>query len=202
MPPHVLYQIPLATWPVRLIMGAACLFVLVTICVWWLPRSIRRVRNLFGKSRAQAAVGMAVAMISISIAIGFGLLFLLIALIRNPQAYVTDTGVTKENLFHQKPVSFTWEEISHVHCRSENVGAISSIIVVAKDGRGQRIARIRFPQIMIPEHGHGGRTDGAGTVEAVLTRVEPGKASGYLTMSWQVHTASARASISQASDHI
>jgi hypothetical protein len=135
MPPHVLYQIPLATWPVRLIMGAACLFVLVTICVWWLPRSIVRVRNLFGKSRAQAAVGMAVAMISISIAIGFGLLFLLIALIRNPQAYVTDTGVTKANLFHQKPVSFTWEEISHVHCRSENVGAISSIIVVAKDGR-------------------------------------------------------------------
>jgi hypothetical protein len=133
MPPHVLYQIPLATWPVRLIMGSACLFVLVTICVWWLPRSIRRVRNLFGTSRAQAAAGMAVAMISV--AIGFGLLFLLIALIRNPQAYVTNAGVTKENVFHRKPVSFTWEEISYVYCRSENVGTISSIIVVANDGR-------------------------------------------------------------------
>jgi hypothetical protein len=139
MPSHVLYQIPLATWPVRLIMGSACLLVLVTICVWWLPRSIRRVRNLFGKSGAQTAAGMAVAVISI--AIGFGLLFLLIVLIRNPQAYVTDTGVTKESVFHRNPVSFTWEEIGHVYCP---VGERRSHLVYHRNR--QRRAKNRFGQ--------------------------------------------------------
>ena len=133
MPTRVLYQIPLATWPYHLIMGSACLIVLVMICVWWLPKLIRRVRHQFGESWGQAAVGTVVAMVPT--AIGFGLLFLLIALIRNPQAYVTDTGVTKESVFHQTPVSFTWQEISRVYCRSESVGAISSIVVVANDGR-------------------------------------------------------------------
>lgn len=133
MPSRVLYQIPLATWPYRLIMAAACLFAVVAICVWWLPRSIRHVRTLLVKSRARAAIGMSIAMIPIAI-VSLPL-FLLIALIINPQAYVTDNGVTKESVFHRKPVSFTWEEIRRVYCRSENVGAISSIIVVANDGR-------------------------------------------------------------------
>ena len=133
MPSSVLYQIPLAAWPHRLIMAATCLFLLAAICGWWLLRSIRRLRNPPNASRAQAAVGVAVAMIPV--AIGFGPLFLLIALVRNPQAYVTDAGVTKESLFHRKPTSFRWDEIAHVYCRSENVGAISSIVVVARDGR-------------------------------------------------------------------
>jgi len=133
MPSHVLYQIPLATLPYRLVMVSTCLFVIVAIWFWWLPRLIRHMRHVVGKSGAQGAAGLAVAMISI--AIGLGLLFLLIALIKNPQAYVTDTGVTKENVFYREPVSFTWGEIVRVSCRSEEIGTIASIILVANDGR-------------------------------------------------------------------
>lgn len=133
MPSRVLYQIPLATWPYRLVMAAACLFVVTVICGWLLPRTIQRVRNLLDTSSALAAVAVAAA--SILGVIGFGTLFLLIALIRNPQAYVTNTGVTKENVFCQEPKSFTWTNISQVYCRSEYPEVISSIIIVAADGR-------------------------------------------------------------------
>jgi hypothetical protein len=44
-------------------------------------------------------------------------------------------SIGTKSVFHRKLVSFTWKEISHVYCRSEDVGAISSIIVVANDGR-------------------------------------------------------------------
>ncbi|MGA2044319.1 MAG: hypothetical protein ABSG83_13225 [Roseiarcus sp.] len=133
MSSRVLYQIPLAAWPYRLMMAATCLLFVAALCCWWLPRSIRRLRILLAESRAHAAIGVAFAMIPV--AIGFGALVLLIALLRNPQAYVTDAGVTKESLFHRKPTSFRWDEIAHVYCRSENVGALSSIVVVARDGR-------------------------------------------------------------------
>ena len=133
MPSRVLYQIPLAAWPTRLVMAAACLLFLAAICRWWLPTSIRRVRDRLDRSTAHAAVGVAVAMIPV--AIGFGPLFLLIALLRNPQATVTDAGVTKESVFHRKPTSFRWDEIAQVYCRSETAGAIESIVVVARDGR-------------------------------------------------------------------
>jgi hypothetical protein len=114
-------------------MAAACLFVFLTICGWWLPRLIRRVPPLLANSKATA--GFAMAVVLLSAAIGLFPLFLLIALIKNPQGYVTDMGVTKESVFYQQPVSFTWDEIGRVYCRSADDRAISSIEIVAKDGR-------------------------------------------------------------------
>ena len=129
MPTRVLYRIPLAAGPARLVMAAACLLFVATICGWWLPRSIRRLR---GGSRAQAAAGW-VAVI-IPVAIGVGPLMLLIALVRNPEATVTEAGVAKESVFQRAPTRFGWGEIAEVYCRSETVGAIESIVVV-RDGR-------------------------------------------------------------------
>jgi hypothetical protein len=133
MPSHVLYQVPMATWPVRLIMGAVCLLFVLAIFGWWLPRAIRFLRNLPRTSAAQALIGVAVALIPV--VIGFGPLVVLIALVRNPMAYVTDRGVTQESVFHHSPVSFGWGEIGHVYCRLGSNGVVIQIRVLAKDGR-------------------------------------------------------------------
>jgi hypothetical protein len=133
MPSHVLYQVPMATWPVRLLMGAVCLLFVVGIFGWWLPRAIRLLRNLPGMSASQAGASVAVAVIPV--AIGFGPLLVLIALIRNPMAYVTDAGVTQESVFHQRPVSIAWQEIDHVYCRLGRDQGVTLIRVIARDGR-------------------------------------------------------------------
>ena len=134
MPSRILFQIPLATWPYRLAMAAVCLIVVLTICGWWLPRLLRHMRSVLAKSKAMAAFGIAVAIVSA--AIGVAPLLLLIALIKNPQAYVTDAGVMKESVFYLEPTSITWDQIRQVYCRGEDAGTISSLEIVAKDGRG------------------------------------------------------------------
>jgi hypothetical protein len=133
MPSRVLYRIPLAAGPARLVMAAACLLLVATICGWWLPRAIRRLRGLRERSRAQAAFGVAAVVIPAAIAVWP--LALLIALVRNPEATVTDAGVAKESVFQRAPTRFGWDEIAEVFCRSETAGAIESIVVVARDGR-------------------------------------------------------------------
>ena len=120
MPSHVLYQVPMATWPVRLIMSRVCLCFVVAIFGWWLPRAIPWLRTLPRTSRAQTVAIVAVAVIPV--AIGFGPLGVLIGLIINPMAYVTDTGLMKESVFSQTPVSLTWREIAHVNCRLRRDG--------------------------------------------------------------------------------
>jgi len=133
MPLHVLYQIPYASWPVRLTMGLVGSIFVLTIFGWWLPRAIRMLRNLPAMSGAQAVICVAVAVIPVAIAVGP--LLVLIALIRNPVAYVTDSGVMQERVFHRTPVSFTWAEIAHVYCRLRRDGGVTTISLVATDGR-------------------------------------------------------------------
>jgi hypothetical protein len=133
MPSHVLYQIPYATWPVRLVMGAVGLFFALAIFGWWLPRAIRGLRNLPATGGGQKMIYVAVAFIPA--VIGIGPLTVLFALIRNPVAYVTDTGVMQERVFHRTPVSLTWGEIAHVYCRLGRDGRVTTISLVATDGR-------------------------------------------------------------------
>lgn len=133
MPPHVLYQIPYATWSVRLVMGVVGSLFVLAIFWWWLPRAIRFLRNLPATSRVQKMILVVVAVIPV--AIGFGPLTVLFALIRNPVAYVTDTGVMQERVFHRTPVSLTWGEIAHVYCRLGRDGRVTTISLVATDGR-------------------------------------------------------------------
>src|SRR5271170_2652929 len=132
MPAHVLYQIPYATWPVRLGMGLLAAIFVLAIFGWWLPRAIRFLRNLPAKRGAQL-INAAVAVVPV--AIGIGPLLVLIALIRNPVAYVTDTGVLQDRVFHRTPVSLTWGEIAHVYCRLGRDGGVTTISLLATDGR-------------------------------------------------------------------
>jgi hypothetical protein len=120
-------------WPPNETGGGVCLLFVLPIFGWWLPGSIRFLRNLPGTSGAQAAVSVAVAVIPV--AIGFGPLMVLIALLRNPMAYVTNTGVMKESVFRQSPVSFAWKEVDHVYCWLGRDGGVVRITVVAADGR-------------------------------------------------------------------
>jgi hypothetical protein len=133
VPSHVLYQIPYATWSVRLVMGAVGLFFSLAIFGWWLPRAIRGLRNLPATGGGQKMIYVAVAFIPV--AIGIGPLSVLFALIRNPVAYVTDTGVMQERVFHRTPVSLAWGEIAHVYCRLGRDGRVTTISLVATDGR-------------------------------------------------------------------
>jgi hypothetical protein len=92
-------------------MGGVCLLFVVAI-YGWLPRIALRMLKLPRTSVAQKIVNATIAVAPL--AIGLGPLFVLIALIENPMAYVTDAGVMKENVFSQTPVSFTWGEIARV----------------------------------------------------------------------------------------
>jgi len=91
MPAHVLYEVPMATWPVRLLMIAVCGLFVLAIYGWWLPRVLPVLRNLPAMRGGQALTTVVVALLPL--VIGVGPLLVLIALIRNPIAYVTDTGV-------------------------------------------------------------------------------------------------------------
>jgi hypothetical protein len=133
MPSHVLYEIPMAAWPIRLVMGAVCLFFVLAIFGFWLPRVIPSLFNLPRVSGGQRAAVVAIAVIPL--AIGFGPLSVLMALIRNPIAYVTDAGVMKENVFSATPTRLTWAEIAHVSCHLGRDGAPRWFNLVAADGR-------------------------------------------------------------------
>lgn len=50
-------------------------------------------------------------------------------------AYVIDTGVMQEIVFHRTPVSLTWAEIAHVYCRLGRDGRVTTTSLVATDGR-------------------------------------------------------------------
>jgi hypothetical protein len=71
MPSHVLYQIPYATWLVRLVMGGVGSLLALAIFGWW----------------------------------------------------------------HRTPVSLTWGEIAHVYCRLGRDARVTTISLVATDGR-------------------------------------------------------------------
>ena len=76
-----------------------------------------------------------IAVAVIPLLIGIGPLLILIALIRNPTTYVTDAGVSKENAFSAAAVSIGWPDIARVDCRSTRSGKITTIFIVANDGR-------------------------------------------------------------------
>src|ERR1700683_77946 len=86
MPAHVLYEVPMATWPVRLLMIAVCGLFVLAIYGWWLPRVLSVLRNLPAMRGGQALTTVVVALLPL--VIGVGPLLVLIALIRNPIAYV------------------------------------------------------------------------------------------------------------------
>jgi len=113
-------------------MGGVCLLFVVAI-YGWLPRIALRMLKLPRTSVAQKIVNATIAVAPL--AIGLGPLFVLIALIENPMAYVTDAGVMKENVFSQTPVSFTWGEIARVTCRLAGNGDPRWFTLVAADGR-------------------------------------------------------------------
>jgi hypothetical protein len=131
MPPHVLYQIPMATGPLRLAMIGVCLLFVLPIYFWWLPRAIKFLRD---KTRTVNAVSTVVLLLPA--VIGLGPLLVLMALISNPTTYITETGVMTESAFHGKPVSFAWNEIDHVDCHSTRSGQrLRSITITGPGGR-------------------------------------------------------------------
>ena len=133
MPDRVLYQIPMAAEPIRWIMGGVCLIFVLAIFGSWLPRVIPWLLRRPRKSAAQSAALFVFALLPV--AIGVGPLFVLIALIRNPMAYVYDSGVTKESVFSQTPVSLTWAEIVRVSCGTGRGAGPRSFTFVSSDGR-------------------------------------------------------------------
>ena len=93
----------MAAEPIRWIMGGVCLIFVLAIFGSWLPRVIPWLLKRPRKSTAQSAALFVFALLPV--AIGIGPLLVLVALIRNPMAYVYDSGVTKESVFSQTPVS-------------------------------------------------------------------------------------------------
>ena len=130
MPPHVLYEIPVATVPVRLIMGSVCMLFVLAIFGWWFPRVVKYLRD-----RTVARNVAAIVILLFPVAIGFAPLIILVSLITNPITYVTETGLMKESAFFGRPVSFAWSDIDHVDCHTTRGGpGLRSMTVVASDG--------------------------------------------------------------------
>jgi len=131
MTPHVLYEIPVATVPVRLVMGGVCMLFVLAIFGWWLPRVVKYLRD-----RSSARNAVVIGIFLLPVALGFAPLIILFSLIRNPITYVTDAGVMEEGVFYGQPVSFAWSDINHVDCHSTRGGSrLRSMTLVASDGR-------------------------------------------------------------------
>jgi hypothetical protein len=131
MPPHVLYQIPMATGTLRLVMIGVCLLFVGPIYGWWLPRAIKFLRD---KSRPVNTVSVVILLFPALIAVGP--LLVLVALITNPTTVVTQTGITYESAFRKEPVSFAWNEIDHVDCHTGRSGQrLNSITIVGPGGK-------------------------------------------------------------------
>src|SRR5215472_12964918 len=126
----VLYEVPMATPSIRLIMIGVCLLFVVAIFGFWLPRAVPRLLKLRA-SGAQKVVAVVLALLPL--VIGLGPLGVLIALIRSPTAYVTDTGVMQESVLSQTPTVLAWSEIAHVTCRLASTGTPRWFDPVATD---------------------------------------------------------------------
>lgn len=131
MTPHVLYQIPMASGPVRLLMIALCLLFVLGIYVKWLPAVVR---FLSDKTKPKNFVSAVILLVPI--AVGLGPLLVLIVLIRNPTTVITETGVTSEAVFSRGLVSFTWSQIDHVDCnRTRSSYRLATLTIVGRDGQ-------------------------------------------------------------------
>jgi hypothetical protein len=130
---HALFQIPLAAEPIRWITGAVCVVFVLAIFGSWMPRVIPWLLHLPRKSPAQTVASCLFALLPI--AIGFGPLVVLIALIRNPMTYISDSGVTKEGVFSKTPDALTWAEVVHVSCSSGRGSGPRSFTFFSSDGR-------------------------------------------------------------------
>jgi hypothetical protein len=133
MPPQVLFRIPMATDSIRLIVGGVCLFFVLAIYGFWLPRGLR---ILQAKTTKRDAVVMIVFFLPILL--GLAPLGVLVALIVNPAVSVTETGVTAESAFHRK-TSLAWSEIDHVVCFSYKGRGIRLMQIVASNGKNIEI---------------------------------------------------------------
>jgi hypothetical protein len=127
------YQIAFATEQARLLIGAFAGLFLLAIYGSWLPRAVRIFRNLSAVSEAPMVISIAVAVMPLLI--GIGPLLILIALIRNPTTYVTESGISKESAFSPASMRIGWSDIAHMDCRTTRSGKVSTIFIIATDGR-------------------------------------------------------------------
>jgi hypothetical protein len=151
------YQIPFAAEPARLLIGAFAGLFLFAIYGSWLPRAVRILRNSSAMSGAPMVTSIAVAVMPLLI--GVGPFLILIALVRNPTTYVTESGISKENIFSASSVSIGWQDVAHVDCRSSRSGRVTTIFITATDGR-----RIGFRNTS---------ADFTATRELLVKRLEP-----------------------------
>lgn len=133
MPPHVLYQIPFASGPVRVVVGLTCLVAVAVVFGWLFPMFLAFLRTLSSRRAMQNAVGGALFLVVLSL--GLVPMIFLVASITNPKTFVTESGVVSESILHGKPKSFAWSEIDHVDCTAAREGRINSLTIVAVDGR-------------------------------------------------------------------
>jgi hypothetical protein len=126
-----MYEIPIATVPVRLMMGGVCTLFVLAIFGWWLPRGVKYLRD-----KTVPRNGLVTVIFLLPIVIGFAPLVILVTLITNPTTFVTETGVMRESAFYGKPVSFAWNDNDHVDCHSTRGGSrLRSMTITASDGR-------------------------------------------------------------------
>jgi hypothetical protein len=133
LPDNILYEVPLATLPFRIIMGSACLLFVVGIYGFWLPKFPKFLKVLPGKSLAQKIIGTIIFILPIII--GLAPAVILLGLIENQSTYITNTGVISPSLFHRTPTIITWDQITRVTCTMRHNRPITTLTIVASDNR-------------------------------------------------------------------
>jgi len=133
MPPHVLYEIPYFSGPVRVVVGLTCLVMTAVVFGWLFPMFLAFLRTLPNRTRTQNALGGGLFLVVLGL--GCVPVIFLVAAITNPKTSVTDTGIIREDIFHGRPKSFAWSEVDHVECTVTREGRVNALTVVAADGR-------------------------------------------------------------------
>jgi hypothetical protein len=147
-------EIPVATLPVKLVMGPACLLVVVVVLWWGVPKFRTFLRNVFGREPRKPGTK------PIHLALGFvvyGLVFspaliaaaIFIQIVTTPAAIVSDTGVAGGGGALSSRKTIAWGEVQRIDCDLHRTGRTVTLLRIVAPGKrielsgGSDLTRVR-----------------------------------------------------------
>lgn len=126
-------EIPIATIPVRILMGFACIFVAVVVLGWVAPRFMIYVRSL---PKIKWTVALAGGIVY-AVMFGFALIpaIMFVELVQNPKTVISDEGLTRDPSLIHGSTRISWNEITRVTCLISRSGRVTSLSIHAVDGK-------------------------------------------------------------------
>jgi hypothetical protein len=147
-------EIPVATLPVKLVMGPACLLVVVVVLWWGVPKFRIFLRIVLGREPRKPgtkpihlALGFAVYALVFSPALITAAIF--IQIMTTPAAIVSDAGVAGGGGALSSRKIIAWDEIQRIDCDLHRAGRTVTLLRIVAPGKrielsgGSDLTRVR-----------------------------------------------------------